>query len=102
MKITVLKLAMNDLKEIQEYLSRFGENPLRNFRTSFENFCVQVTNMPCMFQQYEQNKSYRKAIIAYGYLIFYQIDENRDIIKIYRVLHDKRNTEPLLDLKGDR
>ena len=97
MKISVLSLARNDLKQIHQYLSEFGEVQPKKFRASFEKFCTQVTDMPYMFSQYEYNKIYRKAIITYDYLIFYQVDENEGLVKIYRVLHGKRNAELLMD-----
>jgi plasmid stabilization system protein ParE len=96
MKISILKLARNDIKEIREYLAGFGEAPPEKFRSGFEKFCGQVSEMPYMFNQYEHNLIYRKAVIVYDYLIFYQIDEKSGIVKIYRVLHGKRNLEPLL------
>jgi hypothetical protein len=37
MKITVLKLAKNDLKEIYMYLSDFGDIPPKKFRDSFSH-----------------------------------------------------------------
>ena len=97
MRISILRLAGNDLREIREYLSAFGESPPRKFRESFEEFCVKVTNMPYMFNVYEHNPIYRRAVIIYGYLAFYQVDEKNGIVKTYRVLHGKRNIMPLLD-----
>jgi len=97
MKLSVLSLARNDLKEIRLYLSEYGESPPKKFRDSFEKFCAQVVDMPNMFSQYENNPSYRKAVIIFDYLIFYKIDENKGMVMIYRILHDKRNVMPLLD-----
>lgn len=97
MKITVLKLAQYDLQGIHKYLSDYGENPPKKFRISFEKFSSQVAAMPYMFSTYEYNPLYRRAVIAFDYLVFYQVDENKGLVKIYRVLHGKRNMEPLLD-----
>jgi len=97
MKIIILGLARDDIKEIQEYLGEFGENPPKKFRASFKKFCNQVSDMPYMFNQYEHNQNYRIAIIAFDYLIFYQVDEKKGTIQIYRVLHGKRIHEPLLE-----
>ena len=97
MKVYILKLARNDLQEIRLYLSDFGENPPTKFRDSFEKFCSQVSDMPYIFGQYGQNPLYRKAVIVYDYLVFYRVDENKNIIKIYRVLHGKRNIGVLLE-----
>jgi len=84
------------LKLIREYLSEFGDSPTKKFRESFESFCIQVADMPLMFSKYEYNPKYRKAVIIFGYLILYQVDEKRGIVKIYRVLHGKRNAEALI------
>jgi plasmid stabilization system protein ParE len=97
MKVSVLSLAKNDLKEIRLFLSEYGENPPEKFRESFEKFCAQVVDMPYMFSQYEYITSYRKAVIAFDYLVFYRIDESKGKIMVYRVLHGKRNIAPLLD-----
>jgi len=93
MKISVLKLAKDDLKEIHMYLSGFSEKTPDKFRESFKKFCTHVADTPYMYSQYKYNNLYRKAVIAYDYLIFYQVDEENDTVKIYRVLHGKRNAE---------
>ena len=95
MRISILKLARNDLKEIRDYLSGFGENPPRKFREDFKRFCSQVAEMPNMYSVYELNSNYRKAVIIYDYLVFYKVEHDKEI-KIYRVLHGRRNAEILL------
>jgi len=97
MKLLILSLAKNDLQDIHIYLSGYGENHSKKFRESFEKFCVQVVNMPYMFGQYGYNSNYRIAVISFDYLVFYKVDDHKDNIMIYRVLHGKRNTIPLLD-----
>jgi len=97
MKVSVLSLAKNDLKEIRLFLSEYGESPPKKLRESFEKFCAQVVEMPHMFSQYEYNPSYRRAVIVFDYLIFYRVDESKGKIMVYRVLHGKRNIAPLLD-----
>ncbi|MCL1940997.1 MAG: type II toxin-antitoxin system RelE/ParE family toxin [Synergistaceae bacterium] len=94
MKLAVLKLAKDDLKEIHEYLSEFGEDPPCKFRASFEKFCAQAANMPHSYSQYEHAPNYRKAVLAFGYLVFYRAE--KDKVKIYRVLHGKRSVGILL------
>jgi len=97
MRLSVLSLAKSDLKEIHLRLSEYGEAPTKKFRESFEKFCAQVLGMPFMFGQCEYSPSYRKAVILYDYLVFYRVDESKDKVMIYRVLHGKRNILPLLD-----
>jgi len=97
MKLSVLSLARNDLKEIRLYLMEYGERPPKKFRESFEKFCTQVVSMPNMFSQYEHNQGYRKAVIIFDYIVFYRVDESMGKVMVYRVLHGKRNIRPLLE-----
>jgi len=98
MKPIILRLARDDLKEIHERLIEFGRIPPKKFRDSFTTFCTNVTSMPYMYPEYEINPKYRKAVIEYDYLVFYQIekDSSKEKVKIYRVLHGKRDILPLL------
>ena len=91
-------MARDDLKEIRDRLAEFGNNPPRKFRDSFTVFCTNVTSMPFMFPQYDLNPKYRKAVIEYDYLVFYQVEktDGKDRAKIYRVLRGKRDILPLL------
>lgn len=93
----ILKLARDDLKEIHDYLSEFGATPQRKFRKSFENFCTYVESMPFIYSQYEQNPKYRRAVIEYDYLVFYQVEERSNRVRIFRVLHGKRDITHLLE-----
>jgi len=97
MRLSVLSLAKSDLKEIHLRLSEYGETQTMKFRESFEKFCAQVVDMPEMFGQCDYSPSYRRAVILYDYLIFYKVDECKGVVMVYRVLHGKRNVEPLLD-----
>ena len=97
MRLSILSLARNDLKTVQLYLSEYGERPPEKFRADFEKFCTQVVDAPFAFSPYEHDPSYRRAVIIYDYLVFYKVDEEKERVKIYRVLHGKRNVQPLLD-----
>ena len=97
MKPAILKLARNDLKEIHGYLSGFGTNPPKKFRTSFEKFCIRVASAPYIYSQYVHNPEYRRAVIEYDYLVFYKVEESTGRAMIFRVLHGKRDIIPLLN-----
>ncbi|MCL2774867.1 MAG: type II toxin-antitoxin system RelE/ParE family toxin [Oscillospiraceae bacterium] len=94
--IAVLRLASNDLFEIHEYLTNLGENPLKKFKDSFDKFIEQVSGMPYMFSEYERDPKYRRAALAFEYLVFYRVDKQKNTVKIYRVLHGRRNIENLI------
>ena len=97
MKPVILKLARDDLKEIREDLSEFGISPPKKFRESFERFCNNVASMPYMYSQFEHNPEYRRAVIAYDYLVFYKIEEGGNRASIHRILHGKRNIVTMLE-----
>ena len=103
MKPIILGTARDDLKEIRDRLSEFGDKPPKKFRESFEKFCINVDNMPCMYAQYELIPKYRRAVIEYDYLVFYQVEENNGAkrAKVFRVLHGKRDALTLLDAADD-
>ena len=97
MKPVILKLARDDLREIHERLSEFGADPPKKFRKSFEKFCVQVARAPYIYSQYVHNSEYRRAVIEYDYLVFYKVEEPTGRVKVFRVLHGKRDIAPLLN-----
>ena len=94
--ISILITANNDLLEICYALAEFGDNPPEIFTESFYKFLDNVSNMPFMFPQYIRNPKYRKATLAYDYLVFYRVDKKNNTVKIYRILHSKRNIDKLL------
>ena len=99
MKPFILKLARDDLKEIHSRLIEYGNIPQKKFKDTFKTFCDNVTTMPYMYPEYEHNSKYRKAVVEYDYLVFYQIEkvDNKERARVYRVLHGKRDILPILD-----
>ena len=93
MKIIVLKSAIEDIEEIHETLNEFDPGPSENFKLSFKKFCSQVVDTPYMWPVYIHTPAYRRAVLEYGYLLFYKVDEEANLVKIYRVLHGKRNVQ---------
>ena len=94
--LDILISANKDYFEICELLKEYGKNQTILFMESFDKFLDNAINMPFMFPKYARKPKYRKAALAYNYLAFYQIDKKDKSVKIYRILHDKRNIEDLL------
>ena len=97
--IEILISANADFFEICETLKEYGENPTAVFMDSFTKFLDNVTTMPLMFPQYSRKPIYRKAPLAYDYLVFYKVakaDKKNSTVKIYRILHGKQNIADLL------
>jgi len=99
MKPVILKLARDDLKEIHNRLIEYGNIPTKKFKDSFKTFCDNVTTMPYMYPEYEYNTMYHKAVVEYDYLVFFKIEkvDNKERVRVYRVLHGKRDILPMLD-----
>ena len=99
MKPIILRLARDDLKEIHTRLSEFGSIPITKFRDAFKAFCSNISSMPLMYPKYDYNHKYRKAVVEYDYIVFYQVENvnNNERAKIYRVLHGKQDIVSLLD-----
>ena len=99
MKPVILKLAKDDLKEIHSRLIEYGNMPPKKFKDTFKAFCDNITTMPYMYPEYDQNPKYHMAVVEYDYLVFYQIEqiENKDRARIFRVLHGKRDILPILE-----
>ena len=95
--ITISHSINNDLQAIYESLYDFGENPLKKFNESVDKFVEKVSEMPYLFSAYEWNPKYRRASLAYGYLIFYRVNKEDNTVKLYRVLHGKSNIEKGLE-----
>ena len=91
MIIQILKTAITDIKEIHDTLNEYGNEPQHKFRLSFNKFCDQVVTHPFMYPVYQHALDYRRAVLEYDYLLFYKVDEKAGLIKIYRVVHNKRN-----------
>ena len=49
-----------------------------------------------MYPEYEYNKEYRK-IVTNDYLIFYKIDTENNLVRVFRILHGKQNIRTILE-----
>lgn len=45
---------------------------------------------PYIYAEYEKNQDYRKITVQ-DYLVFYKVFEEERLVRIYRILHGKRN-----------
>ena len=47
---------------------------------------------PYLYEEYRFRKSYRRIVIE-DYLVFYQVDDEKRVVKIYRILYYRRNVK---------
>ena len=92
----MLSLAENDIDEICRYLSQFYPGTPGRFLDALEKDFDNISLNPKMFPNYVHNKEYRK-LVSGEYLVFYKIDEDNNIVRIYRILHGKRSISTILD-----
>jgi addiction module RelE/StbE family toxin len=84
-EIRFLEIAKEDKETIKKYLSQFYPGTPKGFTNELKNCIRNLKDMPYMYQDFEYNKEYRRAVIG-NYLVFYKIDDDEKIVKIYRIL----------------
>ena len=94
--VKLLSLAETDIDEICKYLSQFYPGTPGRFLDVLEENFINVSLNPYMYPIYEYNKEYRK-IVTGDYLVFYKIDKENKLVKVYRILHGKRNINTILN-----
>ena len=95
-EVKLLSLAENDIDEICEYLSQYYPGTPGKFLDALEKEFNRVSLNPNMFSKFEYNKEYRKLATG-DFLVFYKIDEENNLVRIYRVLHGKRSISTILE-----
>jgi addiction module RelE/StbE family toxin len=84
-KIKFLEIAKKDKEAIKRYLSQFYPSTPKRFINELKHCINNLKDMPYMYQEFEYNGEYRRAVIG-NYLVFYKIDDDERIVKIYRIL----------------
>jgi plasmid stabilization system protein ParE len=86
----LLKRAENDLDEILTRKAELYAGTADRFIIELEKRLDNIAANPYMYQSYINNHRYRRAVLD-EYLLFYRIIEETQEIKIYRVLHSKKD-----------
>ncbi|GHT65367.1 hypothetical protein FACS1894110_07080 [Spirochaetia bacterium] len=94
-EIKLLKRAVADIEDICRYLSQFYPGTVGRFIDALEQGFDGLAQNPYMYVEYEGNKNYRRMIIQ-EYLVFYKILKTGSTIRVYRILHGKRNIDNFL------
>ena len=94
--VKLLGIAENDLDEICEYLSQFYPNTPSKFLDALDKDFKNASLNPYMYPVYEYNKEYRR-IVTNDYLVFYKVDEENNLVRVFRILHGKQNIPTILE-----
>jgi addiction module RelE/StbE family toxin len=89
-EVKLLKRAVEDIDTICRYLAQFYPGTAGRFLDNLEQAMDGLAHNPYMYAGYEHNKLYRRMIVQ-DYLVFYRIFKTGKTVRIYRVLHGKRN-----------
>ena len=89
-RIRFLQTARSDLKHCEEYLIQYSREAAADFYASLDRILYSLQTMPFMFQKYDRLPQYRRFIVG-KYSVFYVVDESRNLISIYRILHNAMN-----------
>ncbi len=91
-KIRYLPLAIGDLDDIAEYLSKFYKNTLKKTMQKMEKEISMLSDFPYKNEVYEGNSFYRKLSLG-NYNVFYHVNETNQSVDIHRVLRSSWNLQ---------
>ena len=95
-KIKYLPLAVQDLRDIAQYLSSFYPKTATRVLREIRGKVEKLSATPNMCEEYEHDPSYRK-LVADQYLVFYRVQEEQQIVEIHRVLRGSWNLPQYLE-----
>ena len=94
--IKLLELAEIDIDKICRYLSQFYAGTPGKFLDALEKDFENISFNPYMYPKYKYNKEFRK-IAANDYIVFYKVDTENNLVRVFRILHGKQNISTILE-----
>jgi plasmid stabilization system protein ParE len=67
----------------------------RNFKARLVERVNSLKDMPYLCEAYDRDQFFRRMALD-GYLLFYDVGEERKLIAIHRIFHHERNTDRLI------
>ena len=88
---------LEDVKEdIQSIKSYYGEIDLKLANKIVGEMKAHIStlqNEPYIYAKYSKAPEYRRMVINTNYLVFYKVDEEKQLVEIYGIFHSARNVE---------
>ena len=100
-KVTVLSSARQEMHDIAKYIRTEFDNPtaakriMKKFKEASARLKQQPYSCPVHLSEKPLEYEYRKLIVD-NYIMFYQIDENKKLVTISRVIYSRRDYNQLL------
>jgi plasmid stabilization system protein ParE len=85
-----LGIALADAAETRGLTGRSSGNYQKKIVDALKAWCKSLAERPCGASAYGHDTRYRRAVVD-DYLIFYQVDDGRRTVSVYRILHGSRN-----------
>ena len=89
-KVMFLPEADRDMDDIEGNLSQFYTSTARNFFDKMKKQLASLETMPYMYPAYEADPYFRRMVLG-DYLLFYSVDEKRNLVIVHRIFHSKRD-----------
>ena len=99
-RLEYLPSAQADILQIDAYLYEHSPAAADKFAESIERLTDTLLQHPFMFPVYEDNPYFRHMVLPYKYRLFYHLDEETGVIKIYRILHGMRDVSGIMESEG--
>ena len=94
-RVVFLEEAEMDMDDIEGYLSQYYASTVRNFFEKLKKQVFMLEDTPYMCQLYEEDSFFRRMVVG-DYLLFYSVDEPRNLVIVHRIFHHSRNVSRLL------
>ena len=99
-KLEYLPSAQTDILEIDTYLYEHSPTASDKFFNSIESLEENLVRHPFMYPTYEDDPYFHHMTLPYRYRLFYRVDEDAKIIKIYRILHGMRDVKNIMETES--
>ena len=89
MAYSIKKLASFDKSAFEADASLYKLSPSASdkFYADYCNKIEYIRQNPQMYQVFDDDPYFRSAGLAYGYRLFYHVDEPNELVVLHRVLH---------------
>ena len=98
-KLEYLPSAEADILEIDSYLYEHNPAAVDKFADSIEKLVEALAQHPFMSPVYEDDPYFRHMTLLYKYRLFYHVDEDDKVVRVYRILHGARDVREIMEFE---
>jgi len=94
-KVEYLPEAIDEMLKIENYLYEHSPAAADRFAETLEERTDSLAQHPLMCQVYDKDPFFRRMVIG-DYLLFYSVDERRELVVIHHIFHHSQDTFRLM------